>query len=56
MGFIGRGRVTHEGIELNEPLPLPEGAEVIVQVERVPTVMPGSVDDFSSMPFFGLWR
>ncbi len=55
MGFIGRGKVTHEGIALTEPLPLPEGVEVIVQVERVPAVAAGPVEDFQSLRFFGLW-
>jgi hypothetical protein len=55
MGFIGRGKVAHGGVVFTEPLPLPEGAEVIVQIEPVPTVAPGPVANFASLPFFGMW-
>ena len=55
MGFIGRGKDTHGGIVLTEPLPLPDGVEVIVQVEPVPSIPPGLDDDFPALPFFGLW-
>jgi len=55
MGFIGRGKVSHGGIVLTEPLPFPEGAEVIVQVEPVESAATSPVEDFSSLPFFGLW-
>ena len=55
MGFSIRGRVTQGGVSLSEPLPFPEGAEVIVQVEPVHETEPANLKDFASRPFFGLW-
>ena len=54
MGFIGRGKVTHGGIVLTEPVPLPDGVEVFVQVEPVPLVARGLDEDFTTPSFFAL--
>lgn len=55
MGFIGKGKVTHGGIVLTEPVPLPDGVEIFVQVEPVPLFAQGLDEDLNSLPSFGLW-
>jgi hypothetical protein len=55
-----RGTIRGGKIELDDPLPLLEGEQVIVHIEQVdsspvvPRPAPAS-EDFLSSPFFGLW-
>ena len=55
MGFIGRGKVRHGAIELAEPLPLPVGSDVVIHVEPATTTAPLPTNEFTALPFFGMW-
>jgi hypothetical protein len=59
MGYVRRGKVERGRLVFVEPLPLPEGLEVIVQIEPAPANSPADVskpvEDFAALPFFGMW-
>ena len=55
MTLIERGRIHNGKIELEAPLPLPEGTEVILHIESVPSEQPAAGADFARLPFFGMW-
>jgi hypothetical protein len=59
MVWIARGQVHNGGIVFVEPLVLPEGAEVIVQIEPLVSAPQAVKDiageDFTDQPFFGMW-
>jgi hypothetical protein len=55
VGYIGRGKIEEGKLVLSGPLPFPEGAEVVVQIEPVVSDGLELVEDFASLPFFGLW-
>lgn len=67
MEIIQRGTIQNGRVVLANPLPLPEGTEVVVKVEPVAEQpSPSSVEltpapasegtvDFASLPFFGMW-
>ena len=59
MGFTGHGTIQEGTIVFSQPLPLPEGTEVLVHVEtlgesasRTVRAEPG---DLTRLPFFGMW-
>ena len=58
MVLLERGKVKSGAIVFSEPLMLPEGTEVLVQIEPVEagaqSVGPASAD-FFALPFFGMW-
>ena len=58
MVLLERGKVKSGAIVFSEPLTLPEGTEVLVQIEpvaaRAQSVGPASAD-FAALPFFGMW-
>jgi hypothetical protein len=53
------GKVQRGGIVFLRPLPLPEGTEVVVQIEPVSaerqSEAPVSGEEFARLPFFGMW-
>lgn len=56
MAVVERGLIRGGQIVLPTPLALPEGTEVVVQIE--PIARPRTKSDeksFSSLPFFGMW-
>jgi hypothetical protein len=57
--MIGRGRVNSGSIILDEPLALPEGTPVVVQIEAVAQGTHERVRDedeeLTALPFFGMW-
>ena len=55
--MTGRGRVHGSSIIFPEPLGLPEGSEVVVQIESPPAEAPGPPprEGFAALPFFGTW-
>ena len=57
--LIERGKVQSGGIVFDAPLALPEGTEVMVQIEPLAagaeTAAPLSDEEFLSLPFFGMW-
>lgn len=57
MTLTERGRIEEGAIILSRPLGLPDGTEVVVQIEAVENGMGGVVvtDDPRSLPFFGMW-
>ena len=58
MSVVLRGRVRSGTLELSDPVPIPEGTEVVVSIDTVsaPTeAEPMSEADFLSLPFFGMW-
>jgi hypothetical protein len=59
MALVERGKVQGGGIVFSEPLKLPEGTEVLVRVEPLTmgeqTITPSDSDEFSTLPFFGMW-
>jgi hypothetical protein len=56
MKVTERGKVQDGGLVLARPLPLPEGTEVLVQVEPVaPAPAASAGKDFAALPFFGMW-
>ena len=57
MNYNGRGRVSRGAVVLDEPVPLPEGTEVIVHIEAERTGTPpaSSAAGFEELPFFGMW-
>lgn len=59
MSFTKRGRVQGSSIVFSTPVPLPEGAQVAVQIEALPEASapshPESAADLTSQPFFGMW-
>ncbi len=58
MLLMERGKVKGGGIVFSEPLTLPEGTEVVVQIEPVeaaPQSAGPSSADFAALPFFGMW-
>jgi hypothetical protein len=54
MGFVGRGKVERGGLVFADPLPLPEGSDVIVHIEPAPAITPGSGEELAALPFFGM--
>ena len=54
-----RGKIKGQAIVLEEPLPLPEGTEVVARIEPlVPTpqtAVPLTPEQFATLPFFGMW-
>jgi len=59
LGLRERGKVKGRSIVFPRPLALPEGTEVVVQIQTfVVTARPvAQADDleFRSLPFFGMW-
>ncbi len=55
MTYIARGKVDNGGLLLAERVPLPDGAEVIVQIEPATTTVAPPAQNFASLPFFGMW-
>lgn len=58
MTMIERGKVQGGAIVFSTPLPLPEGAEVVVRIESVearPSAGPQTPEGFVALPFFGMW-
>jgi hypothetical protein len=59
MVFIERGKVQNGAIVFSEPLNLPEGTDVVVQIEPVAAdreaPQAAADDDFAALPFFGMW-
>ena len=59
VGLMERGKVKGRSIVFPRPLALPEGTEVIVQIQPfVVTTRPiAQADDreFRTLPFFGMW-
>lgn len=59
VAIMERGKVRGRSIVFTKPLSLPEGTEVVVQIQPfVRTTTPtDSVDtqEFRSLPFFGMW-
>jgi hypothetical protein len=58
MTWLVHGRIQGGAIVLPKPLPLPDGTEVTVRIERVSGGdAPAAVasDEFASVPFFGMW-
>lgn len=60
MIFVGHGIIQGSNIVLSEPLSLPEGAEVVVQIEPVvaspQTENPVALEEFLRQPCFGMWK
>jgi hypothetical protein len=59
MAFIECGKIQNGSIVFSKPLPLTEGTEVVVRIERLPlcsqTATSEAGEDFASLPFFGMW-
>ena len=57
MEFIERGRIEDGQPVLSRPLALPDGTDVVVRIEPVAPPQPVvfSEEEFSSLPFFGMW-
>jgi hypothetical protein len=58
MRWVRLGRVQNRTIVFTEPLQVPEGTEVFVQIESVevaPSDAAGTVQEFATLPFFGMW-
>ena len=61
MSIIEHGTISNGGIALDNPLPLPDGSKVRVQVEieapatANPTFSENTAEEFASLPFFGQW-
>lgn len=57
MSVVVRGTVRSRALDLSDPLPLPEGTEVIVTIEPLPSKEPQALsdEDFLTLPFFGMW-
>ena len=58
--IIEEGKVNNGHIVLSNPLSLPEGTEVRVQIEPIDpdnaqSTEAGENKDFASQPFFGMW-
>ena len=65
MAQIARGKIQNGSIVFPEPLPLPDGIEVVVRID-VATVgtqitplratrVPDARAHFAALPFFGMW-
>jgi hypothetical protein len=59
VSVTARGKISKGSIILPEPLPLPDGSDVIIHIEpvsgegqAVPLAPPA---DLKSLPFFGMW-
>ena len=57
MERVEYGTIQNGQVILAEPLDFPEGTEVVVHVETVDCAetAPSSAEDFTSLPFFGMW-
>jgi hypothetical protein len=61
MVVVQHGTVINGGIALDNPLPIPDGSKIIVQVEvQTPTTAPDLTSEesssaFAALPFFGQW-
>lgn len=58
MSVVLRGRVRGGKLVLPDPLPMPEGAEVVVSIDAVNRAgerQAMSDDEFLALPFFGMW-
>jgi len=59
VALVERGRIRGRSIVFPKPLALPEGTEVVVQIQpsAITTKPAASTDDkeFRSLPFFGMW-
>ena len=59
--IIGEGKVNNGHIVLSNPLSLPEGTKVRIQIEPIDTDDPQDPvaeeknEDFASQSFFGMW-
>ena len=58
--IIEEGKVNNGHIVLSNPLSLPEGTKVRIQIEPIDTDNTQSTttkenEDFASQPFFGMW-
>lgn len=59
MVIIGHGIVQGSNIILSESLSLPEGTEVVMQIEPIISNQAESrdtLDDFMKQPCFGIWK
>jgi hypothetical protein len=59
MAWVERGRVQGGALVFSTPLALPEGTEVLVQIEPLAQGEPADQemdeDQFARLPFFGMW-
>jgi hypothetical protein len=59
MVWSGKGKVQAGSIVLTDPVPLPEGTEVEVQIEPLGTADSTAPslrsEEFAALPFFGMW-
>ena len=65
MAQIERGKVQNGSIVFPQPLPFPEGMEVIVRIDLITggnqtmplraTCVPDASAHFAALPFFGMW-
>jgi len=59
LAFIEQGKVQGGQIVLSKPLTLPEGTEVVVNIEPViintQAASTGVDEEFATLPFFGMW-
>ncbi|MEW6237772.1 MAG: hypothetical protein AB1656_20490 [Candidatus Omnitrophota bacterium] len=57
---VARGVIHGSNIILTEPLPLPEGAEVIIRIELANADRPDkptlSLEEFKQLPCWGMWK
>ena len=58
--IIGEGKVNNGHIVLSNPLSLPEGTKVRIQIEPIDPDSTQSTatkenEDFANQPFFGMW-
>ncbi len=58
MALVQRGKVDGRRIVFPKPIGLPDGTEVLVAIDPVSATQTaaGAAEQFSSLPFFGLWK
>ena len=59
MVMVGHGIIRGSNIILTEPLSLPEGTEVIMQIEPIAASKEEkreTLDEFMQQPWFGMWK
>ena len=66
MAQVAQGKVQNGSIVFPQPLPLPEGMEVVVRIDPITagsqttpcraTRVPDASTHFADLPFFGMWR
>ena len=59
MSYVHRGKIKSGAVILSEPVTLPDGTDVVVNIEPVEAIedVDGSIADntVASLPFIGIW-